>query len=685
MKKRILAAFLAAMMVLSMTLLAGCDSLFSKDKDDDESEVELTNKELFEESIENLFEALKADDKLGAVTGEEAKPFESDISFKVTKLDFGGFDTSSLGNIELTGKVLYENENNYNADLSLSALGETMPYEFTVIDGVAYAIDLFGVNDKPIKMAPTSVGDYGEGANTALKTAEKMPAIMELVYNTFAKVIKANLDDELFTAETKDVKVLAHDFANAKVITLTFGSEKIGKIANEILDELLKDNDFVEMLGEDFDKAEFAENLKDIKELKLVNTIVDDKTVGFDVYLTALDDVEPEVDENEGSGVTGLAAAADESVADESVAEDGDKVEETFAIKVGFIKNENETGFAVTAGFLVKETGEFDAEETVLSFEFSENATEMKAVVKSVDNNGTKEPFKVEATINNGRYDGNIIIESDTTVLIGFTAEFGEDRTNFIIDGITVKEGSKTVQEIPLIVSFNINKDGSADGNIKIDVENMMTVEAEYTIGIEYKDVTIPAVTDSIDMDEVDGDKLLADIQTKYPTIAGLLGSLGGNDGGNEEMFEGEAHIINGEFVIMLPEGFQETTAQGYTAAYTDGEVYVFVLRESFEDFAGYDIDFEDYLNLVLAANANRNPTEIEYNDYYVPYFEYDFTNGGVTYSYYTSMYEGTNAYWLVQFACEKDVYADHLYDFEEWTFNIDPYLDIDASYDDTF
>lgn len=675
MKKRILAVLLAAMMVLSMTLLAGCDSLFGKDKDDDESDKELTTKELFEESIENLFETLKADAKLGAVANEEVKPFESDISFKVTKLDIGGMDMTSLSNIELTGKVLYENENKLNAKLSLSALGENVPLEYSVIDGVTYAIDLFGVNDKPIKMAPAAIGDYGEGANEALETAEKMPAIMELVYNTFSKVIEANLDDELFTAETKDVKVLATDFAKAKVITLTFDSEKIGKIANEILAELLKDNDFVEMLGEDFDKEEFAESLKDIKEFKLVNTIVDDKTVGFDVYLTALEEVVPEVEEN----ITDLAATAEESAADESVAEDSDKEESTFAIKLGFIKNNNETAFGATAGFLVKETGEFDAEETVLSLEFSENATDMKAVLKIVDDMGTQEPFKVEATINNGRYDGSISIEADTTVIIGFSAEFGKERTNLIIDGVTVKDGEETVQEIPMTVAININKDGSADGSIKLSVENQMTIEAEYTIGIEYKDVTIPAVTDSISMDEVDGDKLLTDIQTKYPTLAGLLGSLGGNsgNGGNDEeqIIVGESHFINDEFVILLPEEFEETTAQGYTAAYTDGEVYVFVLRESYEDFAGYDIDFEDYQNLVLAANANRNPSELEYNNNFVPYFEYDFTNGGVTYSYYTTMYEGLNAYWLVQFVSEKDVYADYVYDFEMWTSLIDPYL----------
>lgn len=47
-------------------------------------------------------------------------------------------------------------------------------------------------------------------------------------------------------------------------------------------------------------------------------------------------------------------------------------------------------------------------------------------------------------------------------------------------------------------------------------------------------------------------------------------------------------------------------------------------------------------------------------------YFTYEKSNNGKDYKYYATVFKGTDAYWLIQFACEVDDFDKFLPDFQK-------------------
>lgn len=120
---------------------------------------------------------------------------------------------------------------------------------------------------------------------------------------------------------------------------------------------------------------------------------------------------------------------------------------------------------------------------------------------------------------------------------------------------------------------------------------------------------------------------------------------------------------------ITLTTEFKEATVEGYTVCYESKDVAVFILKEAFTLQAGLENQTVDYYaELVRNANASKAPGEIK-KQYGLIYFEYDHLNEekGVTYRYFTTMFKGPDAFWLVQFACERDEYADKRQSFIDW------------------
>ena len=135
------------------------------------------------------------------------------------------------------------------------------------------------------------------------------------------------------------------------------------------------------------------------------------------------------------------------------------------------------------------------------------------------------------------------------------------------------------------------------------------------------------------------------------------------DDSGDWEVYE-EYYVE--EMRIELPEDFEEEEVDGYTAAFFDDQTAVLVLREDKADFVNYADNMEEYLQLVLKANESKGLSE-PVNENGHPTFEYDFTSGDVTYRYYTTVFESDEAYWLVQFACDKQDYDIMKPDYADW------------------
>ena len=93
---------------------------------------------------------------------------------------------------------------------------------------------------------------------------------------------------------------------------------------------------------------------------------------------------------------------------------------------------------------------------------------------------------------------------------------------------------------------------------------------------------------------------------------------------------------------------------------YESSDSAVFILREDKSMLPGVDMD--EYVELVHEANANagREVGDVHRKDG-IPLFEYEFTNpdSNNTFSYYTTMFESEEAFWLVQFTCFSADYKD--------------------------
>ncbi len=120
---------------------------------------------------------------------------------------------------------------------------------------------------------------------------------------------------------------------------------------------------------------------------------------------------------------------------------------------------------------------------------------------------------------------------------------------------------------------------------------------------------------------------------------------------------------------ITLTDAFRENTYEGYTVCYDSKDVAVFVVKEPFSIQEGLsDLSIDDYAEAVYEANASKSPSEIsKEND--LTSMEYNFLNEqeNQTYRYYAAMFKGSDAFWLVQFACKQDEYDAKRQTFIDW------------------
>lgn len=655
MKKRIFAAFLAVMMMLSMFVLAGCNT--NVNESSDASSTELTNKSLFEASIQNLFSGV-----------EEYKEFTQksgtgELNLNVDKLVFGEMDLTQLGKISLTVETVTDGKNT-NSKFSLSAFGETIPAEMAVQDGEAYFVDFFGLNDKTIKVEMPEA-DESEGATAGVSDAiSKAPAIVEHVMKSIETVLGANIVEDDFSAEEKDVTVLGSEFKGAKVITLTVNDEKVAKIATELVDKLRENEDVKDLFSDDFNKAEFAEDIKDIKGLRVVNTVVDEKSVALKVYIDAMEEKESDVENVEEAN----AESSDAEV---------EKEQKTFAIDIACV----DKNFSLEMGY-INDANEFVKDDGILSLTIKDDGSKFDVSFKITEENEVNEMLTVKADITNGKYDGTVTLNgNDSVIEINYTAKGDKSEGEFGIDGIKITktdyEGEETTQDIPLTLTASYKNEESkmtAEGTLKLTIEEAAEIEASFDMVSEYKDVTVEAVTDSIPMNEFDMETAMGEFATKYPTINSFADMLGGSQG-NED----ETYFEKDGLGLWLPSDFNEMQADGFTAAYTNGELMVLTSKDSYDNYVAYDeFTFDDYVNAVYVNYAMANPTDIAYDDYGNACFEYCAEG----YGYYVTILEGYDAYWLVLCACEETELDDNRETFAEWMLYSDPYADVEFDED---
>lgn len=124
-----------------------------------------------------------------------------------------------------------------------------------------------------------------------------------------------------------------------------------------------------------------------------------------------------------------------------------------------------------------------------------------------------------------------------------------------------------------------------------------------------------------------------------------------------------EKAFTAGEMSITLNEGFEQQRVAGYSAIYSSKDVIVFVNRDNIKDVALKNAT--DYATSIIAYNGFDTEliTDGNLNHFIVELTESD----GTEYCYYAYTYKSDEAFWLIQFAVEKNKAAKYADDIADW------------------
>ena len=119
---------------------------------------------------------------------------------------------------------------------------------------------------------------------------------------------------------------------------------------------------------------------------------------------------------------------------------------------------------------------------------------------------------------------------------------------------------------------------------------------------------------------------------------------------------------IPGHFLDMSDQDY----AKGMNFLYGFNDIAVVGIRETKESLAFYDADLtlEEYGALVMQGNGLDGDMELKEGLYT---FEYEASNAGQTFTYLGAVFEGEEAFWIVQAYCLSDEYEQHQADMMKW------------------
>ncbi len=122
-------------------------------------------------------------------------------------------------------------------------------------------------------------------------------------------------------------------------------------------------------------------------------------------------------------------------------------------------------------------------------------------------------------------------------------------------------------------------------------------------------------------------------------------------------------------FSVQLPRTFKESEKGRYDLYLSDGDVFVWTIKDGFENEDGMDLwSLEGYMDVLYVLNGTQSPTPITVEDGII-YFEYSALNESKAknFTYLTTAFKASDAFYTVQFVCEDLEYEVYKPQFMEW------------------
>ena len=135
------------------------------------------------------------------------------------------------------------------------------------------------------------------------------------------------------------------------------------------------------------------------------------------------------------------------------------------------------------------------------------------------------------------------------------------------------------------------------------------------------------------------------------------------------EIFSKTKTYTADELNIVLPKDFTAISGRDdLVACYSSNDVSIYIKKEAITEDSYLEMyDLDNYRLNILHENGMKYEElkNIEGN----PYFMYDYLHeaSGVTYTFFTFAYKTDDAFWMVQFATEKENVAEFEADIIQW------------------
>lgn len=123
---------------------------------------------------------------------------------------------------------------------------------------------------------------------------------------------------------------------------------------------------------------------------------------------------------------------------------------------------------------------------------------------------------------------------------------------------------------------------------------------------------------------------------------------------GCDKFKQNEKEFSKAGLTITLTEAFVEQDHVQFTSTYASANIVVYVLKEEFSILNTTNINL--YKSMIKQNNANKNMSDFEEKNGLL-YATFEMEYAASKYNYIVTIFKGSDAFWLVQFACKSDKY----------------------------
>lgn len=149
-----------------------------------------------------------------------------------------------------------------------------------------------------------------------------------------------------------------------------------------------------------------------------------------------------------------------------------------------------------------------------------------------------------------------------------------------------------------------------------------------------------------------------------------LLFFVAGCSSSEEPAKESTKVYSNNGMSITLPDKFYEKDMISFTNYYESDDTFVTALKESFKDLESIGLNskssLEDYAKIILKGNKLDSKLYTSEDNKYM-YFTYENEISEKEFYYMGVVYKTDDAFWLINFACEKDNKSKYSDTFVKW------------------